>query len=148
MATNRARDGHRPDDVALWLLQPTSCPDRCEDGWLIALAHAPAMHDRPFPTCSTRMAASAEAVVTDEYAKEELQQLGNAADRTVAEAAAYRPFAECTGDNGSCGKPARPPHTQCPSCIGWPVCRCGRRRYNPTAASVCPPCADKPALGN
>ncbi len=40
---------------------------------------------------------------------------GAKADRTVSEAVAHRPFAECSGSSGLCGAPVRAPHMQCPA---------------------------------
>lgn len=104
--------GYGPDDVALWLLSPTDCPARCEDGWDVDDS------DRRCPTCqsTSRPVHSAPGVTSP------------AAARSVSEASSARPpQRECEGRDGACGVPVAPPYTQCPSCLGWPTCRCGRR---------------------
>ncbi|MCF3143760.1 hypothetical protein [Streptomyces platensis] len=130
-------EGYRPDDVALWLLIPTPCSGQCEDGW--RLADRPDRDDEPCTVCrgGRLLVPHLEA---DGAAEE--KESASAADRTPGEAVAYRPpMAECTGNDGACGLPVRPPHTLCPACLDWPWCACRRRRYNPekAACSSCVP---------
>jgi hypothetical protein len=136
------RDGYRPDDVALWLVESKGCHNRCEDGWFIAAVAEPDADDKPCPVCNGAPAASEGTRQTDEY-EDTVPSTG--ADRTVLEAVAHRPFQECTGKDGTCGLPVQHPYTQCPACMGWPHCGCGRRRYNPAAATRCTTCATRPA---
>ncbi|MFD3424093.1 hypothetical protein [Streptomyces decoyicus] len=133
-------EGYRPDDVALWLLTPTQCSGRCEDGW--HLADRPDRDDEPCTACWGERLAFPERDA-DAYPVEE-KESASAADRTPGEAVAYRPpMAECTGKNGACGMPVLPPHNQCPACLDWPWCACRRRRYNPEKAGTCSSCAPR-----
>ncbi|MBB5109205.1 hypothetical protein [Streptomyces spectabilis] len=142
------REAYRPDDVALWLVEPTSCANRCEDGWLMASAQEPGADDRPCPVCAeVRAAVLAESAREDDF--DDVDSSGGAkSDRTVAEAVAHRSFAECSGSGGSCGAPVRAPHTQCPACLDWPWCGCGRRRFDPAVSEVCVACADRAAAAS
>ncbi len=45
------KDGYRPDDVAVWLLAPTPCAGRCEEGWHPAPPERPADDDQPCSVC-------------------------------------------------------------------------------------------------
>ena len=134
------RDGYRPDDVALRLLEATSCPGRCEDGWLPA-TRDPGADDRPCPHCRGGRPITETA---DSYEEDQDTARRNTsstlADRTIAQAVAYRPMQECTGKDGTCGVPVQAPHTQCPACADWPTCGCGRRRYHPDRSTACHHC--------
>ncbi|MFK8851807.1 hypothetical protein [Streptomyces sp. Ac-502] len=44
-------DGYGPDDVAVWLLVPTACNGRCEDGWHPAPPERPDRDDEPCTVC-------------------------------------------------------------------------------------------------
>ncbi|MFI9240814.1 hypothetical protein [Streptomyces sp. NPDC053079] len=124
-ATDEKQEGYGPDDVVLWLLAPTPCSARCEDGFS---ADNP---DWPCPACKDSTHAAVDEAEPDP---------APATDRTPAEAIAYRPpMAECVGKGGTCGVPVAPPHTQCPSCLGWPRCACGRP-YDPDHGEGCRLC--------
>lgn len=129
-------DGYRPDDIALWLLIPTPCTGRCEDGWHTG---PPGQDDRPCAVChgGRDLDSLRRPAEPDKPASGDRQR---PTDRTT-EALAYRPLQECEGRGGTCGRPVRPPHTQCPACLGWPWCACRRRRYDPQGARSCPSCA-------
>ncbi|SEQ96174.1 hypothetical protein [Streptomyces radiopugnans] len=123
------QDGYRPDHVAVWLLAPSGCPARCDDGWV------PGDPDRPCPACRTTRARPPRPVEADEGAPAAVP-----ADRTIAEAVTYRPMRECEGRGGTCGVPVADSYTLCPSCADWPRCACGRR-YDPERAATCSACA-------
>ncbi|WP_030661434.1 hypothetical protein [Streptomyces rimosus] len=133
------RDGYGPDDVAVWLLTPTACNGRCEDGWLPAPPERPDRDDVPCPVCRGGWLLSSrrdEPAADDEGAEPK-----PAAARSLADAVSYRPpIQECAGRGGTCGRPVTSPHTQCPECLDWPWCVCGRRRRNPDRAA-CPACS-------
>lgn len=133
-----SQDGYRPDDVALWLLEPTGCANRCEDGWFLAPAHEPATDDKPCSLCNNARTSAVHSRHTDDF---EDAAPASGVERTVTEAVAHRPFDECSGKAGTCGVPVQHPYTQCPACLGWPMCGCGMRRYNPAEASLCGKCA-------
>ncbi|MEU7179900.1 MULTISPECIES: hypothetical protein [Streptomyces] len=132
---------YQPDDVATWLVAPTECAGRCEDGWLLAPPERPDLDDTPCRICRGGRLLTAphehHAVQDDEDTEQR-----SAADRTPAEAVSYRPpMAECTGKGGACGLPVAPPHTQCPSCLNWPWCSCRQCRYDPSRATACRTCS-------
>ena len=129
-STEDMEEAYGPDDVALWLLSPTDCPARCEDGWDLDDPDQPCatclQHGRPTPVSANEVAPAV-------------------ADRTVGEAAAARPpQPECEGRDGSCGVPVAAPYSECPFCLGWPVCRCGCR-VDPERP--CPSCGCSPVDG-
>ncbi|UNZ21369.1 hypothetical protein [Streptomyces sp. 891-h] len=44
-------EGYRPDEVAVWLISPTPCAGRCEDGWYRAGPRQPDQDDQPCTVC-------------------------------------------------------------------------------------------------
>nr|WSX25558.1 hypothetical protein OG690_38390 [Streptomyces tubercidicus] len=140
------QDGYTPDDVALWLLTPTPCDGRCEDGWHPASPDQPSADDRPCSVCNGGWLLPGrhpERNDPDDYPDTvdgEATPL-TAADRTPTEAIAYRPpVQECDGRGGTCGVPVTAPYTQCPACLDWPWCNC-RRRYDPNQGERCRTCS-------
>ncbi|KUL51376.1 hypothetical protein ADL22_06135 [Streptomyces sp. NRRL F-4489] len=130
------REGYRPDDVALWLLAPTPCAGGCEDGW--RLTGRTGTEDVPCPVCRGGRRPAERPGADDDEEREPAA----AADRTTAEAVAYRPpMRECPGKDGTCGVPVADPYPRCPACLDWPWCDCRRRRYDPDRATSCPACA-------
>ncbi|UJB44874.1 hypothetical protein [Streptomyces sp. A1-5] len=137
-AAEANQEGYRPDDVAVWLLAPTVCAGRCEDGW--RLADQPGRDDAPCTVCRGGRLLAPRREPDD---AEELEP-GSAANRTTAEAVAYRPpMRECTGQDGACGVPVAAPHTRCPACADWPWCACHRRRYDPHKTTACSACSTR-----
>ncbi|MCP9213286.1 hypothetical protein [Streptomyces cucumeris] len=137
------QDGYGPDDVAVWLLAPTPCDGRCEDGWRPATR--PTEDDQPCPVCRggwllpDRRLEPDTRDDRDHYESE--QPAYTAANRTPAQAVAHRPpHRECEGRGGTCGRPVGDPYNQCPACLDWPLCACGTRRYDPDRGTVCASC--------
>ncbi|MEV0604528.1 hypothetical protein AB0I82_35250 [Streptomyces sp. NPDC050315] len=136
------QEGYRADDVVLWLLTPTQCSGRCEDGWRLAPPERPDQDDQPCTVCRGGRLLTTPREAADDW--EEEKASSPAVERTVAEAVAYRPpTAECTGKGGTCGVPVAAPYTQCPACLDWPWCECRRRRYDPDQAIACPACSTR-----
>lgn len=139
---DRYSDGYRPDDVALWLVVPTSCSGRCEDGWHRAGHDQPDQDDTPCGTCrGGRLLTHTHTTVASESEADEAAVPGApVAARSLGDAVTYRPpMRECTGRDGACGVPVADPYTQCPSCLDWPLCACSRR-YDPDQAAACRMC--------
>ncbi|WP_344963024.1 hypothetical protein [Streptomyces thioluteus] len=125
------QEGYGPDDVVLWLLTPSECRGGCEDGFV------PGRPDTPCPVCrgATRPPGPAAA-----RTGRDVEPTVTAADRTLEQAVAHRPpMAECTGRGGTCGVPVTAPYSQCPACLDWPRCACGRR-YDPAQHAGCRMC--------
>ncbi|MFE9007440.1 hypothetical protein ACFYOY_35875 [Streptomyces sp. NPDC007875] len=140
-------DGYRPDDVAVWLLAPTPCAGRCEDGWYPAPPDRPAEDDQPCSVCRggwllPGRGPSPHNPDNDQSGDDQTHASSAAADRTPAQAVVYRPpHRECEGRGGTCGRPVADPYTQCPTCLGWPGCGCGAP-YDPTKGDACRTCSD------
>lgn len=136
--------GWGPDDVALWLITPTTCAGRCEDGWHPAPPHHPEQDDIPCDTCKGgRLLGGYGGLSTDadDESAKGADRASTAADRSLTEAITYRATTrECTGRGGACGVPVAAPYDQCPECANWPWCACKRRRYNPDTATACQMC--------
>lgn len=144
------KDGYGPDDVLGWLVAPTECQGRCEDGFV------PDNPDRLCPVCRptrTRFDhGETPSGRSDDAESRELDDGERAGpgpwERPYEEAVEHRPpMRECTGRDGACGLPVAEPYEQCPACAGWPWCRCGRRRFDPARAACCPACAAGPDGG-
>ncbi len=66
----------------------------------------------------------------------------SSADKTVAEGKRLPVSGECVGQDGLCGRPTHPGHTQCASCLGYERCwECGTGWKHPNA-DACQPCLD------
>ncbi|GLV79927.1 hypothetical protein Shyhy02_79270 [Streptomyces hygroscopicus subsp. hygroscopicus] len=139
------RDDDPLGDVAVWLLAPTLCAGRCEDGWHPAPPERPAEDDQPCSFCRggwllPRRGSSPHNGDNDQYGDEQGQVQSRAADRTPAQAVVYRPpHRECEGRGGTCGRPVADPYAQCPTCLGWPRCGCGAL-YDPNEGDACRTC--------
>ncbi|OEV11348.1 hypothetical protein [Streptomyces nanshensis] len=152
-ATDR-QEGYGPDDVLGWLVVPTECQGRCEDGFI------PDDPNRPCPVCrptrtrfdhgeaprAGRRGDRGEDDAEPGPSGDVDERAGSGPwERRYAEAVDYRPpMRECTGRDGACGVPVAEPYEQCPACAGWPWCGCGRRRFDPARAACCPVCAADP----
>ncbi|WP_372412000.1 hypothetical protein [Streptomyces luteireticuli] len=134
------QEGYGPDDVVLWLLAPSECRGGCEDGFAPDRPDAPCTVCRgttqpPGPTPADTAASSGR------WGRPAEPAVAAAADRTPEEAVAHRPpMTECTGRGGTCGVPVTTPYTQCPACLNWPRCACGRH-YDPTQHTACTTCS-------
>lgn len=136
------QESWRPDDVVVWLLAPTPCPEQCEDGRHLAPPEHPDRDDTPCTACKGGLLLRVHGGHDEDERSTEEPAVSTAADRGLAEALAYRPpVRECVGKDGACGVPVAEPYTRCPACSGWPWCACGRRRYNPERANSCTVCA-------
>ncbi|MDI6413148.1 hypothetical protein QLX52_30540 [Streptomyces albus] len=133
-------EGWTPDNIALWLVTPTPCAGRCEDGW--HPAHDPDQDDTPCPTCQGGRLLANRTSYDDDTDDGNTERASTAADRSLTEAVTYRATTrECTGRDGACGVPVAAPYDQCPACAGWPYCpTCQHRRYNPDQATACQVC--------
>ncbi|MCC3772676.1 hypothetical protein K6I34_006451 [Streptomyces sp. UNOC14_S4] len=134
-AADGKQEGYGPDEVAVWLLAPADCSAGCEDGF------SPDNPDWPCPTCRGRTRPPGPSAPATEQDQDEERTRVPATARTAVEAVAYRPpMNECTGSGGTCGVPVAFPYTQCPACLNWPRCACGRR-YDPDRGTACRTCA-------
>lgn len=52
---------------------------------------------------------------------------------------------DCAGDEGLCPRVAEPGREMCADCLGWVVCECGVRRFDPAVGAVCGGCAEEAA---
>lgn len=120
--TEEDADSLPADRILTDLVAPGPCAARCNDGWQwdtdLRCPHCP-----PPPRPAPKEPA-------DDTDHQDAVPIGPA-QRTPAEAVTWRPpSTECDGRAGMCGVPVSPPYTTCPSCSGWPTCRCGTR-YDP-----------------
>ncbi|MCF3105428.1 hypothetical protein IPZ58_28120 [Streptomyces roseoverticillatus] len=132
--SDEKQEGYRAEDVIVWLLAASPCPGGCEDGF-----HP----DNPDRLCSVCQGSTRPPTPTTTTISARTHPApAHAADRSTAEAVAYRPpMTECTGKAGSCGVPVAAPYTQCPECLNWPRCVCGSRRFDPAQSTACRTCA-------
>ncbi|MEV8057158.1 hypothetical protein AB0P37_11665 [Streptomyces antimycoticus] len=138
-------DGYQPDDVAVWLLAPTPCAGRCEDGWSPAPPDRPTEDDQPCSVCRGGWLLPGRGPDPhknndDGPNDSQTQSAPTVTNRTPAQAVSYRPpHRECEGRGGTCGLPVADPYTQCPTCLEWPRCTCGHH-YDPTTGDACKTC--------
>ncbi|CAM5535063.1 hypothetical protein SRIMM317S_07414 [Streptomyces rimosus subsp. rimosus] len=130
------RDGYGPDDVAVWLLTPTACNGRCEDGWLLAPPERPDRDDEPCPVCRGGWLLSARREESD--ADDDVAEPKPAAARSLADAVSSARSRSAPAAAAPADGPSLPRTPSAPNASTGPGASAGAVAATPAGLPVLP----------